>query len=158
MIVPALLRIRRGVQSWFCLFLKILRWWSWIWINCVLSFLSCMCWYCCCYILFQGKPCDYPPIENGRLSRSDEYYRYYYFPKRFGQTADYYCLDGYSTPTGEFWVRITCSERGWFPEPKCLSKYISTVCSILLQLSKVCAAELVLMEHKTKQFLKVKLL
>ncbi|XP_014106249.1 PREDICTED: complement factor H [Pseudopodoces humilis] len=68
------------------------------------------------------KPCDYPPIENGRLSDSYEYHRRYYFPKRFGQTVDYYCLDGYSTPTGTVWVRITCSERGWFPEPKCLKK------------------------------------
>ncbi|XP_031973252.1 complement factor H isoform X2 [Corvus moneduloides] len=68
------------------------------------------------------KPCDYPLIENGRLSSSYEYGRYYYFPKRFGQSVDYYCLDDYSTPTGEFWVRIYCSERGWSPEPKCLKK------------------------------------
>ncbi|NXE32792.1 CFAH factor, partial [Ptilorrhoa leucosticta] len=68
------------------------------------------------------KPCDYPPIENGRLTYSHEYHRLYYFPKRFGQTVDYYCLDGYSTPTGDYWVRIVCSERGWFPEPKCLKK------------------------------------
>lgn len=108
-------------------FLKTLRWWSWIWFSCVLSFLSCMRWYCWCFILFQGKPCDYPSLENGRLSDAR-----YYFPKRFGQTVDYYCLNGYSTPTGAFWVRATCSETGWFPEPKCLSKYISTICSILL--------------------------
>ncbi|XP_041885834.1 complement factor H isoform X2 [Corvus kubaryi] len=68
------------------------------------------------------KPCDYPLIENGRLSSSYEYGRNYYFPKRFGQSVDYYCLDDYSTPTGEFWVRIYCSERGWSPEPKCLKK------------------------------------
>ncbi|NWT89093.1 CFAH factor, partial [Lanius ludovicianus] len=68
------------------------------------------------------KPCDYPPIENGRLSYSYEYYRHHYFPRRFGQTVDYHCLDGYSTPSGEDWVRISCSERGWFPEPKCLKK------------------------------------
>ncbi|XP_064283972.1 complement factor H isoform X1 [Passer domesticus] len=68
------------------------------------------------------KPCDYPPIENGKLSYSYEYHRNYYFPRRFGQTVDYYCLDGYSTPTGDYWVRITCTERGWFPEPKCRKK------------------------------------
>ncbi|NWS07731.1 CFAH factor, partial [Motacilla alba] len=68
------------------------------------------------------KPCDYPPIENGGLSYTYEYYRNYYFPRRFGQTIDYYCLDDYSTPTGEYWVRVTCTERGWFPEPKCLRK------------------------------------
>ncbi|NXS35338.1 CFAH factor, partial [Pomatostomus ruficeps] len=66
------------------------------------------------------KPCDYPHIENGKLSSTYEYYRWYYFPRRFGQTVDYYCLDGYSTPTGDYWVRVYCSERGWSPEPKCL--------------------------------------
>ncbi|NXM50324.1 CFAH factor, partial [Gymnorhina tibicen] len=68
------------------------------------------------------KPCDYPLIENGKLSDSSDYYRLYYFPKRFGQTVDYRCLDGYSTPTGHYWVRISCTERGWSPEPKCLKK------------------------------------
>uniref|UniRef100_A0A8C3TXP1 Sushi domain-containing protein n=1 Tax=Catharus ustulatus TaxID=91951 RepID=A0A8C3TXP1_CATUS len=68
------------------------------------------------------KPCDYPVIENGRLSSSYEYNRYYYFPRRFGETVDYYCLNDYSTPTGAFWVRITCSEMGWSPQPKCLKK------------------------------------
>ena len=131
-IVLALLRICQGVQSWFCQFQKTLRWWSWIWINCVLSFLSCKCWYCCYLILFQEKPCDYPAIENGRLSETLEYYKNYYFPMRFGQHADYHCVNGYSTPSGEYWARMVCSERGWYPEPKCLSKYISTIWSILL--------------------------
>ncbi|XP_065513047.1 complement factor H-related protein 4-like [Caloenas nicobarica] len=66
------------------------------------------------------KPCDYPVIENGRLSDSLEYYRNYYFPMRFGQHADYRCNNGYSTPSGRSWVQVVCSERGWSPEPKCL--------------------------------------
>ncbi|KAK2541560.1 Cfh [Columba livia] len=66
------------------------------------------------------KPCDYPVIENGKLSDSLEYYRSYYFPMRFGQHADYHCNDGYSTPSGRYWVQVVCSERGWSPEPKCL--------------------------------------
>lgn len=66
----------------------------------------------------------------------------------FGQHADYHCIHGYTTPSGEYWVRMVCSERGWYPEPKCLSKYISAIHSILLELSKVCAAEIVPMEHK----------
>ncbi|NXF51435.1 CFAH factor, partial [Oceanites oceanicus] len=68
------------------------------------------------------KPCDYPAIENGKLSGTLEYYKNYYFPMRFGQHADYYCNDGYSTPSGVYWVRMVCSERGWSPEPKCLKK------------------------------------
>ncbi|XP_065531391.1 complement factor H isoform X1 [Lathamus discolor] len=66
------------------------------------------------------KPCDYPAIENGRLSDSLEYYKSYYFPMSFGQHADYHCNTGYSTPSGRYWVRMVCSERGWSPEPKCL--------------------------------------
>ncbi|XP_009571686.1 PREDICTED: complement factor H-like, partial [Fulmarus glacialis] len=68
------------------------------------------------------KPCDYPAIENGKLSGTLEYYKNYYFPMRFGQHADYHCNDGYSTPSGAYWVRMVCSERGWSPEPKCLKK------------------------------------
>lgn len=105
-------------------------------------------------ILFQEKACDYPAIENGKLSGSLEHFKNYYFPMRFGQHADYYCHDGYSTPSGEPWDQTICSERGWSPEPKCLSKYISAMCSILLQLSKVCAARVVAMEHKNCCLLK----
>ncbi|NXK48415.1 CFAH factor, partial [Chauna torquata] len=64
------------------------------------------------------KPCDQPAIENGQLSASIGYY----FPMRVGQYADYYCHNGYSTPSGEYWVRIICSKVGWNPEPKCLKK------------------------------------
>ncbi|KAM6262910.1 complement factor H-like isoform 2-T2 [Spheniscus humboldti] len=68
------------------------------------------------------KPCDYPAIENGKLSGSMETYKSYYFPMRFGQQTYYYCNDGYSTPSGEYWALMVCSERGWSPEPKCLKK------------------------------------
>uniref|UniRef100_A0A8D0EMF2 Sushi domain-containing protein n=1 Tax=Strix occidentalis caurina TaxID=311401 RepID=A0A8D0EMF2_STROC len=66
------------------------------------------------------KPCDYPAIENGKLSESWEYRKNYYFPMRVGQYVDYHCANGYSTPSGHYWVRIVCSGRGWSPEPKCL--------------------------------------
>ncbi|NXY90813.1 CFAH factor, partial [Alcedo cyanopectus] len=68
------------------------------------------------------KQCDYPTIENGKLSENLEYYRNYYFPMRIGQHADYQCVRGYSTPGGEHWVRMVCSEKGWSPEPKCLKQ------------------------------------
>ncbi|KAM6305694.1 complement factor H-related protein 4-like [Aegotheles albertisi] len=68
------------------------------------------------------KLCDYPAIENGGLSRSLENYRSYYFPMTFGQHAHYYCNNGYSTPSGEHWVQMVCSESGWSPEPKCFKK------------------------------------
>uniref|UniRef100_A0A8C3JCV2 Sushi domain-containing protein n=1 Tax=Calidris pygmaea TaxID=425635 RepID=A0A8C3JCV2_9CHAR len=97
------------------------------------------------------KPCDYPVIENGRLSGSLEYGKDLYFPMSLGQYASYRCNSGYSTPNGHSWLYIVCSKTGWSPQPKCLSKYISTICLILLALSKVYAAEIVLMEHKTEQ-------
>ncbi|NXV81998.1 CFAH factor, partial [Atlantisia rogersi] len=72
------------------------------------------------------KPCDYPAIENGRLSDSLENYRNRYFPVRFGQYIDYRCDAGYSTPSETYWDRTACSETGWFPEPKCLKKCYAT--------------------------------
>ncbi|NXO70906.1 CFAH factor, partial [Phainopepla nitens] len=68
------------------------------------------------------KPCDYPDLENGRLTPGEEYYKHFRFPKSFGQSVYYQCLNGYSTSTGDDWVLITCSETGWFPQPKCLKK------------------------------------
>ncbi|NXK25271.1 CFAH factor, partial [Arenaria interpres] len=65
------------------------------------------------------KPCDYPVIENGRLKESLEYGKYYYFPMSLGQHATYRCNSGYSTPSGEFWFHVVCSETGWSPQPKC---------------------------------------
>lgn len=67
----------------------------------------------------------------------------------FGQHADYYCNSGYSTPSGEYWVRMVCSEMGWSPEPKCLSKYISTICSV--RIIKDLCSKIVSMEHKMEQ-------
>ncbi|NWV13177.1 CFAH factor, partial [Ptilonorhynchus violaceus] len=72
------------------------------------------------------RPCDYPAIENGQLSYAYESQRFHYFPMRFGQRVHYYCIDGYSTPSGVTWVEILCSERGWSPEPKCLKKCYAT--------------------------------
>ncbi|KAM7106225.1 complement factor H isoform 3-T3 [Ciconia maguari] len=68
------------------------------------------------------KPCDYPVIENGKLHETLENHKNHYFPARLGQYVDYHCNNGYSTPSGERWVQMVCSERGWYPEPKCLKK------------------------------------
>ncbi|NWZ25700.1 CFAH factor, partial [Asarcornis scutulata] len=63
------------------------------------------------------KPCDYPVIENGKIS---ERMAHSYFPMRIGQYVDYHCRNGYLAPNGERVVRIYCSKGGWNPEPKCL--------------------------------------
>nr|XP_038038567.1 complement factor H isoform X2 [Anas platyrhynchos] len=63
------------------------------------------------------KPCDYPVIENGKIS---ERMAHSYFPMRIGQYVDYHCRNGYLAPNGGRVVRIYCSKGGWNPEPKCL--------------------------------------
>ncbi|NWQ68254.1 CFAH factor, partial [Neopipo cinnamomea] len=68
------------------------------------------------------KPCDYPVIENGGLTNTYQWYRHSYFPMGLGQTVEYSCIEGYSTLNERTWQKISCSERGWFPEPKCLKK------------------------------------
>ncbi|KAM9283923.1 complement factor H [Morus bassanus] len=68
------------------------------------------------------KPCDYLAIENGKLSETLENQKHRYFPMRSGQQIYYHCNDGYSTPSGDQWVLMVCSETGWSPEPKCLKK------------------------------------
>ncbi|OXB84184.1 UNVERIFIED_CONTAM: hypothetical protein H355_007067 [Colinus virginianus] len=67
------------------------------------------------------KPCDYPAVENIRLSG---YAQPNYFPMRIGQPIYYHCAEGYVTPNEEQWFRIVCSQGGWKPEPKCLKKCI----------------------------------
>ncbi|XP_075473058.1 complement factor H-like isoform X5 [Ascaphus truei] len=61
--------------------------------------------------------CDRPVIENGRL-----YYHYYdyQFPQRINRELDYFCKDGFLPPEKSYYGRITCTEDGWSPEPKCL--------------------------------------
>ncbi|KFQ21438.1 Complement factor H, partial [Merops nubicus] len=68
------------------------------------------------------KPCDYPVIENGRIRGNLEYYSDDYFPIRLNQRVVYTCINGYLSPHGTYWGEMVCSERGWYPEPKCLKK------------------------------------
>ncbi|XP_029818106.1 coagulation factor XIII B chain-like [Manacus vitellinus] len=75
-----------------------------------------LCWTCC--TAQRAKLCDYPVIENGKL----KYDIRFHFPKRVGQSVDYYCFQDYSTLTGNTWGRSFCSLRGWSPAPKCLKK------------------------------------
>lgn len=65
------------------------------------------------------KPCDYPAVENIRLSGN---WQQNYFPMRIGQTIYYRCREGYLTPSEEYWVHIVCSQGGWKPEPQCLKR------------------------------------
>uniref|UniRef100_A0A674JQ26 Sushi domain-containing protein n=1 Tax=Terrapene triunguis TaxID=2587831 RepID=A0A674JQ26_9SAUR len=68
------------------------------------------------------KLCDYPHIENGRLTGYYKNHREKDFPVRLGVTIFYRCLDGYVSKSESTWNLIRCTADGWDPMPKCLSK------------------------------------
>nr|XP_025044235.1 complement factor H-like isoform X1 [Pelodiscus sinensis] len=68
------------------------------------------------------RPCEYPHIENGALTRTYEYYREQMFPATLGRTIHYQCDQGYTPKTNERYS--ICTKEGWNPKPQCLSKYI----------------------------------
>ncbi|KAJ1171873.1 hypothetical protein NDU88_003730 [Pleurodeles waltl] len=69
----------------------------------------------------ESKACEYPEIENGKLSSwSYNYYQSYYFPMSKGREIDYECHRNYATESGYQSGRITCSDEGWSPTPRCL--------------------------------------
>ncbi|KAG6933759.1 complement factor H [Chelydra serpentina] len=68
------------------------------------------------------KLCDYPHIENGRLTGYYKNHREKDFPVRLGVTIFYRCLDGYVSKSERTWNLIRCTADGWDPMPKCLSK------------------------------------
>ncbi|XP_061489963.1 complement factor H isoform X2 [Rhineura floridana] len=68
------------------------------------------------------KKCDYPRIENGRVSDYYESWKEYYFPRSVGQTVDYGCHRGFLATNKQEWHRATCTKSGWNPEPKCFKK------------------------------------
>uniref|UniRef100_A0A8C0GCN4 Sushi domain-containing protein n=1 Tax=Chelonoidis abingdonii TaxID=106734 RepID=A0A8C0GCN4_CHEAB len=70
----------------------------------------------------QVKLCDYPHIENGRLTGSYKNHREKDFPVRLGVTIFYRCLDGYVSKSESTWNLIRCTADGWDPMPKCLIK------------------------------------
>uniref|UniRef100_A0A8C8S308 Sushi domain-containing protein n=1 Tax=Pelusios castaneus TaxID=367368 RepID=A0A8C8S308_9SAUR len=70
----------------------------------------------------QGKPCDYPHIENGRLTGYFKNDREQAFPVHLGVKIFYRCFDGYVSKSETTWNVIRCTANGWDPMPKCLRK------------------------------------
>ncbi|CAM5161533.1 unnamed protein product, partial [Natator depressus] len=68
------------------------------------------------------KLCDYPHIENGRLTGYYKNHSKKDFPVRLGVTIFYRCLDGYVSKSESTWNLIRCTADGWDPMPKCLKK------------------------------------
>ncbi|NWS99820.1 F13B factor, partial [Mionectes macconnelli] len=70
----------------------------------------------------EGKPCDLPHIENGKIAQYYYNFKSYYFPMRKDKKLSYSCMVGYTTETGTQDGRITCTAKGWSPVPRCYRK------------------------------------
>ncbi|XP_019286016.2 coagulation factor XIII B chain isoform X1 [Panthera pardus] len=70
----------------------------------------------------EEKPCGFPSVENGRIAQYYYPFKSYYFPMRINEKLSFSCLAGYSTATGKQEERITCTQEGWSPEPRCFKK------------------------------------
>nr|XP_035964966.1 coagulation factor XIII B chain isoform X3 [Halichoerus grypus] len=70
----------------------------------------------------EEKPCGLPSVENGRIAQYYYSFKNYYFPMRINEKLLFSCLAGYTTETGKQEERITCTQEGWSPEPRCFKK------------------------------------
>ncbi|NXK98537.1 F13B factor, partial [Formicarius rufipectus] len=70
----------------------------------------------------EGKPCDLPHIENGKIAQYYYSFKSYYFPMLKDKKLSYSCMVGYTTETGTQDGRITCTAKGWSPVPRCYRK------------------------------------
>lgn len=62
--------------------------------------------------------CDFPEINHGILYDENKYKPL--FPVPNGTFFYYFCEYTFVSPSNSFWTRITCTEEGWSPAPKCL--------------------------------------
>ncbi|XP_069497596.1 coagulation factor XIII B chain-like isoform X2 [Ambystoma mexicanum] len=81
-------------------------------------FLVLMLWACC---EAQGKACDFPDFDNGRVSSWGQYhFPGQHFPMQKGRVIAFYCYQGFATSNGDADGSIRCTENGWIPSPTCL--------------------------------------
>ncbi|XP_032128451.1 complement factor H-related protein 2-like [Sapajus apella] len=62
--------------------------------------------------------CDFPKINHGILYDEENYKPFSQVP--IGEVFYYSCEYNFMSPSKSFWTRITCTEEGWSPTPKCL--------------------------------------
>uniref|UniRef100_A0A8C8W2R3 Sushi domain-containing protein n=1 Tax=Peromyscus maniculatus bairdii TaxID=230844 RepID=A0A8C8W2R3_PERMB len=62
--------------------------------------------------------CDFPKISHGILHDEKKYEAF--SPVLSGNVFYYSCEYNFVSPTNSFWTRITCTDAGWSPTPKCL--------------------------------------
>ncbi|XP_053769411.1 complement factor H-related protein 2 isoform X2 [Desmodus rotundus] len=66
----------------------------------------------------QGRTCDFPEIKHGNIYEEHKYKQA--FPVAVGKYFYYSCDHSFASPSQSLWTRITCTEEGWSPTPKCL--------------------------------------
>ncbi|XP_036926429.1 complement factor H-related protein 2-like [Sturnira hondurensis] len=66
----------------------------------------------------QGRTCDFPEIKYGNIYEAHRYKQT--FPVTTGKYFYYSCDRSFASPSKSLWTRITCTEEGWLPTPKCL--------------------------------------
>ncbi|XP_028718613.1 complement factor H-related protein 2-like isoform X1 [Peromyscus leucopus] len=62
--------------------------------------------------------CDFPKISHGILHDEKKYEAFP--PVRSGKVFYYSCEYNFVSPSNSIWTRITCTDSGWSPTPKCL--------------------------------------
>ncbi|KAM5302063.1 complement factor H-like [Glossophaga mutica] len=65
-----------------------------------------------------GRTCDFPEIKHGNIYEEHRYKQT--FPVATGKYFYYSCDRSFASPSQSLWTRITCTEEGWSPAPKCL--------------------------------------
>ncbi|XP_038204639.1 complement factor H-related protein 2-like [Arvicola amphibius] len=66
----------------------------------------------------EERLCDFPKIIHGILYDAKKYDPLSPVPS--GKVLYYSCEYNFVSPSNSFWTRITCTEGGWSPAPKCL--------------------------------------
>ncbi|XP_035872128.1 complement factor H-related protein 2-like isoform X3 [Phyllostomus discolor] len=66
----------------------------------------------------QGRTCDFPEIKHGSIYEEHRYKQA--FPVAPGKYFYYSCDRSFASPSQSLWTRITCTEDGWSPTPRCL--------------------------------------
>ncbi|XP_054432545.1 complement factor H-related protein 2-like [Pteronotus mesoamericanus] len=66
----------------------------------------------------QGRTCDFPEIKHGNIYEENRYKQT--FPVATGKYFYYTCDHSFASPSQSLWTRITCTEEGWSPAPKCV--------------------------------------
>lgn len=73
-------------------------------------------WVSCAHV--QGRTCDFPEIKHGSIYDEDRYKQT--FPVALGKYFYYSCDHSFASPSQSLWTKITCTEEGWSPTPKCM--------------------------------------